>query len=95
MSSKLLRAAPELSTLRVLCSTLDAVADLVDAVHPRLVGVGSSGPGDEAAGRLTVALGACAAAAEDYPPPGGPCRTNQIQRGHTAARSLRWATFSR
>jgi hypothetical protein len=66
MSSHLLRAAPELSTLRVLCSTLDAVADLVDAVHPRLMQVGPIGPGDEAAGRLTVALGVCAAAAEDY-----------------------------
>jgi hypothetical protein len=65
-ASRLLRAAPELSTLRVLCSTLEAVADLVDAVHPRLTRAGPVGPGDEVASRLTVALGMCAAAAEDY-----------------------------
>jgi hypothetical protein len=62
----LLRAAPELATLRVLCSTLAAVADLVDAVHPRLLHAAPQGPGDEVASRLALALTLCAAAAEQY-----------------------------
>lgn len=65
-ANRLLRAAPELSTLRVLRSTLEAVADLVDAVHPRLMQAGPIGAGDLAAGRLALALGVCAAAVEEY-----------------------------
>ena len=65
-ANRRLRAAPELSTLRVLRSTLEAVADLVDAVHPRLMRAGPIGAGDEVAGRLALALSVCASAAEEY-----------------------------